>query len=92
MKKIKSIIIIGAVALLTSCSISAPLLVTDNNVGTKRGEATYTVWLGFIRPMEADASIRTAAKNGGITKIATVDRKTYGGIFKATYSTIVTGE
>lgn len=92
MKKIKSIFAIAVLGLMTSCSISAPLLVTDNEAGTKRGEATYSVWFGIFRPMEADASIRTAAKNGGITKVGTVDQKVYGGIFKSTYTTIVTGK
>lgn len=92
MKKLRTVLGIGMVALLTSCSISGPLLVTDNKALEKRGEASYTVWLGFIRPMTADASIKTAAKNGGITKVATVDVKVYGGLFKTTYSTIVTGE
>jgi len=41
----------------------------------------------------ADASIKSAAKNGGITKISTVDIK-YGDILGIvqTYETIVTGE
>ena len=92
MKKIKSIIVIAAAALLTSCSISSPLMVTDNEVGTKRGEASYNVWIFGIRPIHVDASIRTAAKNGNITKVATVDKTVTGGFFKTTYSTVVTGE
>ncbi len=92
MKKIRNIVALCAVALMTSCSISGPLLVTDNKALEKRGEASYNVYLGFIRPMRADASIMTAAKNGGITKVATVDVKVYAGLFKATYTTIVTGE
>ncbi|MGB1102985.1 MAG: TRL domain-containing protein [Crocinitomicaceae bacterium] len=92
MKNLRLLLGAGLLALMTSCSISGPLLVTDNKALEKRGEASYNVWLGFIRPMEADASIRTAAKNGGITKVATVDVKVYGGLFKTTYTTIVTGE
>lgn len=92
MKKVRNIIAVGVVALLTSCSISGPLLVTDNTALEKRGEASYTIWLGFIRPMNGDASIRTAAKNGGITKVATVDTKVYGGFFRTTFTTVVTGE
>jgi hypothetical protein len=92
MKKIKSIFAIAILGLMTSCSISGPLLVTDNEARVKRGEAGYTVWLGFIRPMEADASIRTAAKNGGITKVATVDQKVESKLFRSTYTTIVTGK
>jgi len=85
-----------AVALLSlgSCSISGPLLITDNPGGKmgKRGEASYKVYLGFIRPMNADVSIATAAKNGKITKVATVDQKITGGFFSTTYTTVVTGE
>ncbi len=91
MKKVRNIFAIGLVALMTSCSVSGPLLVTDNKAREKRGEASYTVWLGFIRPMEADASIRTACKNGKITKVATVDRKVESKLFRATYTTVVTG-
>ena len=90
MKKIKSILAICAITLLTSCSISGPLLVTDNKALDKRGEASDTIWLGFP-PLNGDASIKTAAKNGGITKVATVDMKIYGGFFKSTVTTTVTG-
>jgi hypothetical protein len=42
---------------------------------------------------DADASIRTAAKNGGITKISTVDIKQNNVLnLIITYETIVTGE
>ena len=92
MKKLKRVFVISLVALLTSCTVSGPLLITDNKAIEKRGEASYTVWLGIIRPTTADASIKTAAKNGGITKVATVDVKIYGGLFKTTHTTIVTGE
>lgn len=92
MKKVRTILALGAIALMTSCSISGPLLVTDNKALGKRGEASYQVWLGFIKPMTADGSIMTAAKNGGITKVATVDKKITGGFFKTTYTTVVTGE
>lgn len=88
--KILSALVI--VVTMASCSVSAPYLVTSDNSGTKVGEASYDVWLGFIKPMDADVSIKTAAKNGGITKVATVDWKVYSGLFKATYTTIVTGE
>jgi hypothetical protein len=90
MKKIKLLIAIFTVVLMTSCSISGPLVVTDNKALEKRGEASYTSWFGFP-PFNGDASIQTAAKNGGITKVATVDRKVYGGLFRVTVTTTVTG-
>lgn len=91
MKKIKNILAVGIVTLLASCSISGPLMVTDNEISDKRGEASYTVWLGFIRPMDADVSIRTAAKNGKIRKVATVDQRVESKLFRVTYTTVVTG-
>lgn len=75
---------------MTSCSVAGPFLVTDN-AGVKTGVSSYNVVFGF-KPMNADASIATAAKNGGITKVATVDFKVEGKLFKTTYSTVVTGE
>lgn len=95
MKNITKILFAGALAVtMASCSVSGPILVTDNPGGkdAKKGEASYNVILGFIRPMNADISIKKAAENGKITKISTVDYKVKGGLFKATYSTVVTGE
>jgi hypothetical protein len=91
MKKIKSILAITAAGLLlVSCSVSGPLMVTNNKI-VKRGVAERKVFLG-ITFGSADLSIATAARNGNITKVATVDWKVSGGLFSKTYSTIVTGE
>ncbi|MEN8787551.1 MAG: TRL domain-containing protein [Flavobacteriales bacterium] len=78
---------------LTSCSISGPLFITDNAGGTdsKKGESSYTIVFGFM-PFNADASIVTAARNGDITKVATVDQKITGNFFTTKVTTIVTGE
>ena len=38
-----------------------------------------------------DLSIQTAAKNGGITEVGSVDYQVYGGLFVSKYKTIVTG-
>ena len=35
--------------------------------------------------------IQTAAKNGGITEVGSVDYQVYGGLFVSKYKTIVTG-
>lgn len=92
MKKIKYILSIAFLTLIiTSCSVSSPVLVTDNE-SDKEGVAEYTVILGFIRPMEADVSIKKAAENGGITKVSTVDFSVESKFFKTTYKTIVTGK
>lgn len=77
---------------LTACSITYPGTATSNPVGSKVGTAKATVVLGFS--FDEDASIQTAAKNGGITRISTVDIKVTNvlGYLFLTYETIVTGE
>jgi uncharacterized lipoprotein YajG len=91
MKMIKKILPFAlSIWMLASCAASAPLLVTDNT-GQKLGKAEFSVILGIFRPMSADISIAKAAKNGGITKVATVDMVVKGGLFKTTYTTVVTG-
>ena len=92
-KKIKLIIaMLAVVAMMSSCALTLPVNATSNPVGSKVGTAKATGYLGVLF-FDADASIRTAAKNGGITKISTVDIK-QGNILNliVTYETIVTGE
>ncbi len=81
-----------AVAMMSSCALTLPVNATNNPIGAKVGTATATGYLGILF-FNADASIRTAAKNGGITKISTVDIK-HTSILNliVTYETIVTGE
>lgn len=76
----------------TACSITVPVAATSNPVGSKVGEATGTGYLGVLM-LGIDASVRTAAKNGGISKISTVDFKMTNllGIIQ-TYTCIVSGE
>ena len=75
MKKMKIVITLGLVTLfLTGCAITLPVAATSNDVGSKVGTSTAIVYLGGLM-FDADASIRTAAANGGITKISTVDVK-----------------
>lgn len=86
MKKLTSII--GLIALgfsTTACAFvtRAPVTgliyldtqqgesVASNDVGTKRGEACATSILGWVAT--GDASVASAAKAGGITKISHVD-------------------
>ena len=80
-----------AVASLTSCVATGPLMVTNNPVGSKRGVAERTIFLNFTFG-HTDLGVITAAKNGKINKVATVDWKVTGKAFRTTYSTIVTGE
>jgi hypothetical protein len=78
--------------ILASCSLTTPVAATSNPVGSKKGQATGTCFLSVLC-FGADASIETAAKNGGITKISTVDITTKNilGIV-VSYTTTVTGE
>ncbi|MAC96183.1 MAG: hypothetical protein CMC96_11855 [Flavobacteriales bacterium] len=96
MKFIRNITLFGVIVFLSSCAVSGPqtvpaALVTKNDVGTKEGVAERTIWLG-IWIGNTDLSITKAAKNGKITKIATVDSEIESGFLKTTYRTIVTGE
>ena len=81
------------VAILSSCSVTVPVTATSNPVGSKVGISKSTQILGFF-PDGGDLSIQTAAKNGGISKISTVDFK-HSLVFLylvQSYQTIVTGE
>ena len=93
MKKLKTILAASTIALLlASCSATTPSMITQNSVGTKVGKSSGTVYLGFLA-FGADWGLQTAAKNGGISKIATVDTKLTNVLFIImTYETIVTGE
>lgn len=73
MNKVKTLFVVCAVALLSSCSMIVPLAATGNPIGKKIGTAKATMVFGLC--FGGDASIMTAAKNGGITKISTVDVK-----------------
>jgi len=87
MKKILYLGILGVA--LTSCSVTYPGIATGN-VREKEGVSQKTIFLGIaLKPV--DVSIEKAAKNGKITKIATVDHQVSYGLFTTTYKTIVTG-
>jgi hypothetical protein len=83
---------LAVTAMFSSCSLTMPVNATSNPVGSKVGTAKATGYLGVLF-FGADASIRSAAKNGGITKVSTVDIKHTNilGIIYI-YETIVTGE
>lgn len=86
----KKVLFIGALLLtVTSCTMTYPGIATGN-VAEKEGISEKTIWFGIaLKPV--DVSIEKAAKNGGISKVATVDYQVQGGLFKTTYRTIVTG-
>lgn len=92
MRTIKSLLaILISTTCLISCSVTTPIKVTDNEIGQKVGKSSYTIILG-VRPFNGNAGIKTAAENGDIDKIATVDRKITSGIFVTTVTTVVTGK
>ena len=77
---------------LGACSMTMPVNATSNPMGSKVGQSSGSVFLGFLA-FGVDASIATAAKNGGITKISTVDLKRADILgLVTTYTCIVTGE
>mgnify|MGYP001346627594 CR=1 FL=1 len=95
MKNLKALkiacISIFAALTLSACSITMPVCATSNPVGSKVGEASGSMIIGLF--FDQDASIRKAAINGNITKISTVDIKTFMvAPFFVQYTTIVTGE
>jgi hypothetical protein len=85
---------ISIAVLASSCGFTVPVAATSNPVGSKVGTASTTRILGVLFPDGGDASIQTAARNGGITKISTVDFRTNIVFFSFVikHETIVTGE
>ena len=92
MKKILFGSVIVLALVLASCATTYPLTATSNPVGSKMGQASATYLLNFLPLGSTDMGIYTAAKNGGITKISTVDRKVTPMFLITTYSTVVSGE
>jgi hypothetical protein len=75
--------------LLTSCA--SPITATSNKVGDLEGKSCSRNIL-FIIPLGIDASIYSAAKNGGINEISTVDQSSlFTGLYNQT-CTIVHGK
>ena len=89
----KNFLIVFALgAILASCSITLPVSATSNTLGSKTGTSEGTVYFAVLA-FGADASIQSAARNGGITKISTVDMETTNVLGIITkYKCIVTGE
>ncbi|GHV87483.1 hypothetical protein AGMMS50255_7790 [Spirochaetia bacterium] len=97
MKK-KFVLLMAIVAIsfmMMGCaSLAGPAIPTSQNVSIqKTGTAEAKVWLGVFGRINYP-TIEEAAKAGGITKIATVERYAKLGIFGlwTDYTTIVTGE
>lgn len=87
MKRFKFILLTGVISVLfASCTIMHTVTVTNNPVGTKTGVAKGNNFGNL------DVTLETAAKNGGITKIGTVETKATAILFFVKYKTTVTGE
>jgi hypothetical protein len=90
----KKVILFAFVALsMTSCAITMPVAATSNSVkeADKTGISKATMLFGIL-PLGGDASVISAARNGNIDKIATVDLKTTNFLnILVTYETKVTG-
>lgn len=95
MKKITKVLpLIASLILFASCQSIAPVCATSNEIGSKVGTAQVGYILGIIPiPFDGDYSIQRAAQESGITKISTVDMKSfnYFGVWTG-HQTIVTGE
>lgn len=56
---------------IASCSTVRPIAGATGTVGKKTGEASQAFFAQF--PLKGEGGILQAAKNGGITKVGTVD-------------------
>jgi hypothetical protein len=96
MKKIILLLIVGMMLFaLASCTTVTPLAATSNELGHKVGTATVFYLFAWLPlPLSGDRGIAKAARDGGITKISTVDTKTviWPFFIGVSYTTIVTGE
>ena len=89
-----------ACGMLASCSITTPVTATNNRIGSKVGVSSATCLFPFTTTQSLSSgivlgnsySVADAAKNGGITKIATVDLKQQNFYLFQKNSIIVTGE
>jgi hypothetical protein len=72
-------------------SANGATAVSSNELGSKSGKSCASSILGIVGT--GDASVATAAKAGGISRVASVDSENFGilGIY-ATNCTVVTGE
>ena len=95
MKKIASLLAVAVAAFaLSACHTVVPVSATTNPIA-KEGKSSANFLFNMIPiPLsDGDYSIETAAKNGGITKVATIDHEENNILnLWVTKTTIVTGE
>lgn len=93
MKKRMKFLVAGlATAVMTSCSMTLPVAVSDLPIGSKEGVSKTIVLFGAIH-LNGDYSVAEAAQKGGIKGgISTVDEKTSHYLIFVKKELIVTGE
>ena len=93
MKNINKLILAGFVAtIMTSCSVTMPVAVSNAEMGDKRGVSESTVLFGVIY-LNGNYGLKDAAINGGIsTAIATVDEETKNMIIFTKKKLIITAK
>lgn len=91
MKKIAIAFVVAATLALASCTTVLPVAATSNDMGKKVGESTTTLLFNAL-PISGEASIASAAKNGGIKKISSVDLKVKWLVVLTQLTAVVTGE
>jgi len=87
--KLPALVLVAA--LCASCTVTEPVAATGPLDGGKRGTATVVKVCGFV--LSGDGSTATAAKNGTVRYVQTVDVRHTNllGIYKRSV-TVVTGE
>jgi hypothetical protein len=90
----KLLFVVGLVLLasvLVGC-FTTPVAATSNPVGSKTGSASCMYVLNIFPLGDWDTGIYKAAKNGGISRISTVDSKLQFFYVVSIVTTVVTGE
>lgn len=84
--------LLAGLVLGAACTTTRPLAVSSNPIGAKEGRASSQAYIGGLL-IGGDASIKAAAKQGGISRVATVDVETFNFLYLfIKRTTIVTGE
>ena len=73
-----AIALIASLFVMGCATVTVPVSATSNPMGEKVGQASGRVWFGIFGT--ADAGIKKAAENAGISQISSVDLTTKLGI------------
>ena len=94
MKKIRFVLgIVITMFLLSSCTLGIfPVAATNQEIGSKVGVSTSSYLFGLFPLKKGEGGVAAAAKNGGISKVSTVDVQTKSYIIIIDVVTTVTGE